>query len=133
MAPLVYWHEQSCPIFHMPFSKRFQTLKHALSLAFAVETARDPLTVEDVALLDKVARVVVARGMASPAMLFLESAAPMNFLGSQALHFLTPILNLACETREIEQVAHLLERRDAIPRLIALIEAKGSAGGTSPR
>ena len=56
----------------------------------------------------------------------------MNFLGSQALHFLTPILNLACESREIERAAFLLERRDAIPRLIALIEAKSTAGLPTP-
>jgi hypothetical protein len=46
---------------------------------------------------------------------------------------LTPILDLACKTSEIERVARLLERRDAIPRLIALIEAKSAPQGTSAR
>ena len=64
--------------------------------------------------------------MAGPAVLFLESAGPMNFLGSQALHFLKPILDLACDAPELEQAARLLERRDAIPRLIELIEAKSA-------
>ena len=101
-------------------------------MAFAIRPADEALTEDDVALLDKIAAAVVDRRMASPAMLFLESVGPMNFLGSQALHFLTPILNLACETREIERAARLLERRNAIPRLIALIEARSTAGPTTP-
>ncbi len=60
-------------------------------------------------------------------MVFLESLGPMNFLGSQALHFLTPIFELAFDANELEQVARLLERRDTIPRLIALIEAKAAS------
>ena len=77
------------------------------------------------------ATVVVRRGMARPTVLFLETLGPMNFLGSQALHFLKPIIDLVCEARELEQAARLLERRDALPRLIELIEAKEDqpAGG----
>jgi hypothetical protein len=119
----------------MQFPKHFQRvrdLKEAMKVAFAVESTDEGLSSEDQALLDKVAATVVARRMASPAMLFLESIGPMNFLGSQALHALTPILNLACHAREIERAAYLLERRDAIPRLLALIEAKSAAVPTSP-
>lgn len=108
-------------------------IKRAVERAFAVSPANDPLSVEEAALLDKVASEIVRRRMATPAVLFLESAGPMNFLGSQALHFLTPILNLVCDTREIERAASLLERRDAIPRLIALIETKSSSGKTMSR
>jgi hypothetical protein len=71
--------------------------------------------------------------MATPATVFLESVGPMNFLGSQALHVLTPILELAFSTKEVAQVAHLLEHRETIPRLIALIEAKSAPKGASAR
>jgi hypothetical protein len=111
---------------------RFQTFKAALRHAFAVGTVGQPLTAEEQVLLEKVATTIVNRGMASPAVLFLESAGPMNFLGSQALHFLAPILDLACDAREIEQAARLLERRDAIPRLIELIEAKSAPAKSTP-
>jgi len=113
-------------------SQKLQNLANAVKVAFAVGEADEPLTPEDLSLLDKVATGVAARGMAGPAILFLESIGPMNFLGSQALHFLTPILNLACESRELERAAFLLERRDAIPRLIALIETKSTAGQPTP-
>lgn len=44
-------------------------LKHA----FAVEPAGQPLSAEDVALLERVAVAVVERQMAVPAVVFLES------------------------------------------------------------
>ena len=107
--------------------------KARLKHAFALAPDREAPSLDDLALLDRVADAVVKRGMAAPATVFLESIGPMNFLGSQALHFLTPILDLACNNSEIEQVAHLLERRDTAPRLIALIEAKSAPTGSSAR
>jgi hypothetical protein len=65
--------------------------------------------------------------MAAPATVFLESMGPMNFLGSQALHFLTPIIEFAVNAKEVEQTARLLERRDALTRLITLIDVKSAA------
>ncbi len=117
----------------MNLAKHFQRIRmvrESLKKAFAIQSTAKPLSPEDEALLMKMATVVVNRGMAEPTVLFLETLGPMNFLGSQALHFLTPILNLACETRELEQAARLLERRDALPRLIVLIEAKSESGKT---
>ena len=107
--------------------------KARLKHAFAVQSERQVLSLDDLELLEQVADAVVKRGMATPATVFLESIGPMNFLGSQALHFLTPILDLACKHSEIEHVALLLERRDTIPRLIALIEAKSAPKGSSAR
>ena len=94
--------------------------------AFAVRPESQPLSIDDVQLMERVADVIVKRGMAAPATVFLESMGPMNFLGSQALHFFTPIIECAFNVKEVEQVARLLERRDSIPRLIAVIEAKSS-------
>jgi hypothetical protein len=115
------------------FSQAIQELKTNIRHAFAIQPDGQPLTADDQALLDKVATAIVNRRMAGPAVLFLESAGPMNFLGSQALHFLAPILDFACDAHEIEQAAALLERRDAIPRLIDLIEAKSAPEGAPAR
>jgi len=112
--------------------QKIHALKATLQHAFAIQSDERPLTDEEQALLEKVAAAIVNRQMAGPAVLFLESAGPMNFLSSQALHFLTPILDLACDAREIEQAACLLERRDAIPRLIELIEAKSAPAKPTP-
>jgi hypothetical protein len=114
------------------FSQRIQALRAKFQHAFALQPDGQPLTADEQALLEKVAATVVNRRMAGPALLFLESAGPMNFLSSQALHFLAPILELACDAREIERAACLLERRDAIPRLIELIEAKPAPAKSAP-
>ena len=69
--------------------------------------------------------------MATPAILFLESVGPMNFLGSQALHFFTPILEVVFAQRDVERVALLLERRDTLSRLGAMIENRAGASRTA--
>lgn len=97
-----------------------------LSHAFSTGSKAEAFTSEDFALLDRVADAVVKRGMAAPATVFLESLGPMNFLGSQALYFLTPIVEWAFNAREVEQVARLLERRDTISRLMILVETKSA-------
>jgi hypothetical protein len=112
---------------------RIRSFKAGLRHAFAVTNSTAPLSIEDVALLEQVANAVVARGMATPATLFLESVGPMNFIGSQALHFFTPILEVVFPHRDMERVARLLERRDTLSRLVTLIEcrAEASAAGRS--
>lgn len=114
-------------------AQRISGLRARLMHAFAVAPEQQALSLDDLALLERVADAVVKRGMATPAAVFLESTGPLNFLGSQALHFLTPLLDLACDARDIERVACLLERRDAIPRLIALIETKSAPSGAPAR
>ena len=106
-------------------AKTWGNLRASLRYAFAVPSEPSSLTPEEQALLDRVATVIVRRGMAAPATVFLESMGPMNFLGSQALHFLTPLLDLAFKADEVGQVARLLERRDTPARLVRLIEARG--------
>jgi len=96
-------------------------LQSRLKQAFATAPA-EPLSPAELALLERAADAIVQRGMATPAVLFLESLGPMNFLGSQALHFLTPILSVVFAQRDVERVALLLERRDTLSRLSALID-----------
>lgn len=107
-------------------AEKLGQLRAGLRHAFATRSESQPLSVEDVELLERVASAVVKRGMTAPATVFLESMGPMNFLGSQTLHFLTPIIECVFNTKEVEQVARLLERRDTISRLIVLIDAKSA-------
>ncbi|MFO0707460.1 MAG: hypothetical protein U0412_11470 [Nitrospira sp.] len=98
-------------------------MRAELAHAFATKSASEALTIEDLQLLQRVAETVVKRGMATPAVVFLESLGPMSYLGSQALHFFLPILELAFNPKDVAQVAALLERRDTIEQLIRLIDA----------
>jgi len=107
-------------------AEKWDKVREELSHAFSATPDAEVFTTEDLALLERVADAVVKRGMTAPATVFLESLGPMNFLGSQALHFLTPIVEWAINPKEVEQVARLLERRDTISRLIAIIETKSA-------
>ena len=107
-------------------SGKWGKIRTELTHAFSTKAEADVFTVEDLALLERVADAVVKRGMTAPATVFLESLGPMNFLGSQALYFLTPIVEWAFNTKEVEQVARLLERRDTISRLITIIDTKSA-------
>lgn len=111
--------------------KKLEKFRAGLRHAFAVQPENQPFTTEDVHLMERIAEVIVKRRMTAPATMFLESLGPLNFLGSQALHFLTPILDCALSTKEAEQVARLLERRDTATRLIAILEAKAAPKGAT--
>jgi hypothetical protein len=81
---------------------------------------------DDVEFMERMAEALVKRGMGAPATMFLESMGPMNFLGSQALHVLTPLVECAFDAKDMERLARLLERRDTVSRLIAFIETRMS-------
>jgi hypothetical protein len=126
---------KSAPMYsflHGQVAKRLQDLRAGLRHAFVTQSSSDsPLSHEDLQLMERAAGVIVERGMVAPATFFLESIGPMNFLGSQALYFFAPILECAFDTKEVEQVARLLERRDTVSRLIAIIEARSSVKRSS--
>ena len=105
---------------------KWDRVREELSHAFSTKSEAEAFTVEDLSLLERVADAVVKRGMTAPATVFLESLGPMNFLGSQALYFLAPIVEWALNAKEIEHAARLLERRETISRLIAIIDTKSA-------
>lgn len=98
-------------------------IKHA----FAVDTAGSPPTPEQRALLDRLAREIVRREMATPALLFLEMARPVNYLGAQALHYFAPLVTTLVDAGSYEQFAEFLARRDAIEILISAISEQQQA------
>jgi hypothetical protein len=79
-------------------------------------------TAEDEALLDRIATAVVKWGMSVPAVFLLESSKPMSFVGSQFLHFLSPIVHSVLNAQELDRLAVMLERRDTMEVLILRIE-----------
>jgi hypothetical protein len=114
-------------------TEKWDRVRGGLAHAFSTRSEAETFTIEDLALLQRIADAVVQRRMAAPAVLFLESLGPMSFLGSQALHFFAPIIELAFSAHEVSQVAALLERRDTTVRLIALIEAASAPEGAATR
>ena len=90
-------------------------------------TATETFTAAEQALMADAARRVAAARMAVPAMMFLETLAPMNLVTASMLHALQPLLGLALPADKLAAVATLLERREAIPALVAAIDAAEDA------
>lgn len=74
-------------------------------------------------LLDKLARMVVERGLVTPAIFLLESMKPLSFIGSQVLVFLEPLIKSVFTVREYDEYTRLLEDRSNVERLLLRIEA----------
>lgn len=91
-----------------------------LKKAFAIPSEGD-FSSEDRTLIKRIAVLVVERGMALPALLFLESVGPLNFVGSQVMHFLNPLADMLGST-DWSRLANLLERRGGITLLKEMIE-----------
>jgi hypothetical protein len=107
--------------------KKFLTrLREIISNAFAVEKTEKDFDQEDIAFLERIARLIVRRGLAQPAILFLESVRPLNFLGSQLLRFSNPFVEIICSRLELERLAGILENRKSISIMIEMIEKEQS-------
>jgi len=109
-----------------------------LAHAFAVERGtEDELTAEEQETLDLIAARVTRMGMAVPAIAFLESMRPLNFIGSQVLLFFRPILDMAVDGVNVAtspllgfsidasfyvRVQQALEKRACVEALITRLE-----------
>lgn len=101
-----------------------QWLKHA----FAIEPAGsvEPTDAQR-AVIDSLCRLVVSRGLATAALIFLESVRPLNYVSSQTLHFFAPVLSAIADAQACRELAEFLEHRGSVDYLCQRIEelAKG--------
>lgn len=121
-------------------SSWLQRLRAELGHAFTVERGtEDELTEEELETLEKLAERVVKMNMAVPAIMFLESVRPLNYLGSQVMLFFRPLLGIASETVSLatapllgfsvdvkfyNRLQEVLEKRASVEALIVRIERK---------
>jgi hypothetical protein len=94
----------------------------AFKRAFAVTSGKESLTEDEKELLNRLAKGIVDRRLSTPAIMFLESVKPLNFLGSQAMEFLRPIIGAVFRTESYEKMEKILEKRKGIECLILEIE-----------
>ena len=97
--------------------------------AFAVESSGDfEPSDEERRVADRICRELVRRRLATPALMFLEMSRPLNFLGSQLLHFLSPVLSGLTQSHGHRRLAAFLEHRGSVDYLCRRIEELDSAG-----
>ncbi|MSR58731.1 MAG: hypothetical protein EXS05_13940 [Planctomycetaceae bacterium] len=94
-------------------------LKHA----FAVEKADsiEPTEAQRV-LIDRLCRQIVARELTTPALLFLETVRPLNYVTSQTLQFFSPLVSAAGGAAAVTELAAFLEHRGSIDYICRKIE-----------
>lgn len=92
----------------------------------------EDLEEEERELLRKIAQKVVDMRMTVPAILFLESIKPLNYIGSQAMVFFEPFASALFRFRtlhmtgmqlsEYDLFRRMMEKRDNVERLLQKIE-----------
>ena len=96
----------------------------------------ETLSAEDDAWLGELAGRIARRGLTAPAVLWLESLRPVSFLGSQVLHFLSPIVQLVVPAASLPRLAEILEERSHLERMLehleTVVDAGEASGGRSP-
>ncbi|MBD3349105.1 MAG: hypothetical protein GF400_07925 [Candidatus Eisenbacteria bacterium] len=73
-------------------------------------------------IMDRFAARIVEWRMTAPAILFLESAKPLSFLGNQALIFFQPIVQSIFNFKTYDEFIEILEERENIEYLLLKIE-----------
>jgi len=81
-----------------------------------------PLTEDEARVMQKLAAKVVEWKMAVPAILFLESVKPLNFIGAQMMIFFEPFVQTLFNIKDYDTFRELMERRENVERLLLKIE-----------
>ena len=93
---------------------------------------KEHFTEEQRRLVERVAHRIVRLQLSTAALFFLESLRPLNFIGSQLMHFLSPVVQAFGDFQDYDRMAALLEDRRSIDYMIETIEkAEEKAGATS--
>ena len=73
-------------------------------------------------IVEKVARFIAERRMASAAIMTIESLRPLHNVGSQIMYFLAPFAELIFKPKEYQEFAALLEKDANIKLLLKRID-----------
>jgi hypothetical protein len=80
------------------------------------------LTPEQEQILIKIAQKVVHWRMSVPAVLFLESVKPLNYVGSQMMAFFEPFVQTLFNWKDYDELRRMMEDRQTVERLLQKIE-----------
>ena len=101
--------------------------------AFAVEPEGPTVpTPQEQAVIDALCRRIVDRGLALPAILFLESSQPLGPMAAQSLLMLQPWFEFAVDRHQLEVLTKFLDHRGSFETLCRRIEElSGGATGVA--
>ena len=73
-------------------------------------------------VVDKICRQIVKRHLSTPSLVFLEMSRPLNFIGSQVMHFFAPFVSAMTDSQGHRHFALFLEQRGSIDYICRRIE-----------
>ncbi len=79
-------------------------------------------------IIEKAAQEIVKRGLTAPALLFIEMAKPINFLGSQLLVAVDPFISSILSSGDYRKFSILMEDDENVERLLQAIERLSGRG-----
>ncbi len=83
------------------------------------------LAPDDIEFIEWIAEQTVRRGLAMPAVLFIESSKPLTFIGASMMHVTSPIFNAIFSSQtSFDRLARLMEDRENAERLLLAIERR---------
>lgn len=97
--------------------KTKKSFKEKLKHAFSVNP-EGKISENEMEVLTKTAQWIQKKNIVTPAIFFLESLSPLNFIGSQSLVFLKPLLGPFFPEKDYEALVEVLEKRESIHILI---------------
>ena len=83
----------------------------------------EPISDDENRVLDMTAQKVIRWKMAIPAIIFLESVKPLNYIGSQTMVFFEPMVQALFNFKDYDTFRKAMERRENVERLLQKIEA----------
>ena len=102
------------------FGKLSDEIKHA----FTIETSEDKIFEDEAEFLEKLADKIARRRLSAPAILFLETFRPVNYISNQTMVFFRPFLTFIFPQRQYDIMSKLLEKRESMSKLVTLLEKK---------
>ena len=98
-------------------------IKQWLAHAFAVERPEDfSPSDEQQQIADRICQEIIRRDMVTLAILSLETCRPLNYIGSQAIHFFAPFLSILVDRTAQKTFAEFLEQRGSIDWMCQRLE-----------
>ncbi len=80
------------------------------------------LTPKQEEILGKIGQKVVEWKMSVPAILFLESVKPLNYIGSQMMAFFEPFVQTLFSWKDYDEFRTMMEERGTVEKLLQKIE-----------
>tara|TARA_S200000501_G_scaffold378011_1_gene438646 strand:+ start:5266 stop:5592 length:327 start_codon:yes stop_codon:yes gene_type:complete len=76
----------------------------------------------EVSLIKKISTIIVKKNLSMPAIVILETLTPLNYVGSQAMHFFEPIISPFISKSNYIDFIGIIEKRGGIDFIIDKIE-----------